>query len=159
MTREIDRIQDQLRRAVTGDAWHGDSLAEILADLQATEAVARPVADAHTAWEIVLHIVAWLETVARRLGGEAIELDEAEDWPVVDDASEAAWAHLRERLGAAHDELQTAIGTMGDDELAAPVPGRQFDRYFMLHGVVQHTLYHAGQIVILKKAIRGQAGG
>ena len=34
-----------------------------------------------------------------------------------------------------------------DDQL----PGRKHSFYFMLHGVIQHNLYHAGQIAVLKK--------
>ena len=37
--------------------------------------------------------------------------------------------------------------------LDALVPGYDYSYYVMLHGAVQHTLYHAGQIAILKKEI------
>jgi hypothetical protein len=45
---ESDHIADQLRRAFYGDAWHGDSLFEILAGVTAAQAAARPVKDAHS---------------------------------------------------------------------------------------------------------------
>jgi hypothetical protein len=41
---------------------------------------------------------------------------------------------------------------MPDSRLTERVPGKDYDIYFMLHGAVQHALYHAGQIALLKKA-------
>lgn len=160
-TAEIRRIQDQLRRAVEGGAWHGPALREIIGDLGAGEAARRPLPDVHSPWEIVSHVVAWLETVRRRLDGEEIELGEAEDWPRTAGPDESAWVELRERLARAHEELQRTLERMSDEELERRVPGKTYTNYFMLHGVVQHTLYHAGQIAILKKATgrRGPARG
>jgi hypothetical protein len=76
----------------------------------------------------------------------------------VDIVHDAAWAEAKARLGDAHEALQRALGAMTDAELERPVPGKGYDNYFMLHGVVQHTLYHAGQIILLKKEIRRRGG-
>ena len=48
-------------------------------------------------------------------------------------------------------ELREAIMNLEDEQLEQPVPGRDFPLYLLLHGVVQHNLYHAGQIALLKK--------
>ena len=71
---ESFRLADQIRRAFEGNAWHGDSLLELLADVNAKTAAARPVKDAHSIWEILLHIAAWDDAVRRRIGGEAVDL-------------------------------------------------------------------------------------
>ena len=88
---EATRIADQLRRAFDGEAWHGDSLLEILEGVTAAQAAARPIASAHTIWELVLHIAAWDGAALRRLGGAAVELADAENFPPVPDVSDAAW--------------------------------------------------------------------
>src|SRR5580700_4091961 len=88
---EAHRIADQLRRAFDGDAWHGDSVFEILNGVTATRAAARPIAGAHSIWELVLHIAAWDGAVLRRLGGTAIELRDEQNFPPVKDTNEAAW--------------------------------------------------------------------
>src|ERR1019366_3835809 len=123
---EAARIADQLRRAFDGEAWHGDSLFEILegvtAARAAARAAARPIAGAHTIWELVLHIAAW--------GG--------------------ALAQVRR----GHVELIAAVASLPDSRLDDMVPGKEgahYTFYYMLHGVVQHELYHAGQIALLKK--------
>lgn len=55
------QIADELRRAFYGEAWHGDSLFEILRGVTAAQAAARPITNAHSIWELVLHISAWME--------------------------------------------------------------------------------------------------
>src|SRR5437868_13624756 len=61
--REVDRIEDQLRGSLHGDAWHGPALHELLADVAASEAALKPLSAAHSIWEIVLHIIAWERVV------------------------------------------------------------------------------------------------
>jgi uncharacterized damage-inducible protein DinB len=86
---EIEKVVEQLRRAFEGNAWHGPAMREILADVTAPGAAAKPLAEAHSIWDIVLHMTVWEDVVRRRL-----------------------------------------------------------------HGIIQHDLYHAGQIAVLKKASR-----
>lgn len=151
---EASRIADQLRRAFDGEAWHGDSVFEILRDVPAAKASARPIAGAHTIWELVLHIKAWDGAVLRRLGGAAVQLSEAENFPPVTDTSETAWNRALAEARRAHEKLVETVTALPDSRLDEMVPGKQgahYTFYYMLHGVVQHELYHAGQIAILKK--------
>jgi uncharacterized damage-inducible protein DinB len=152
---EAAHIADQLRRAFDGEAWHGDSLFEILEGVTAARAAARPIKGAHTIWELVLHIAAWDGAVLRRLGGVAVELSDAENFPPVTDVGEAAWRAALTQVRRAHHDLIAAVGGLSDSQLYDMVPGKEGEHYtfyYMLHGVVQHELYHAGQIALLKKA-------
>jgi uncharacterized damage-inducible protein DinB len=149
---EIERITDQLKRAFEGDAWHGPALTEVLADVTAVQAAARPLPKAHRIWEIVLHIAAWERFVLRAMRGEVVKLTPEEDWPLVTDTSETSWRLALGDLRHGHLELRAALETMLESRLNELVPGREFSLYFLLHGVIQHDLYHAGQIALLKKA-------
>ncbi len=152
---ESSRIADQLRRAFDGDAWHGDSVLEILNGVTAAQAAARPITHAHSIWELVLHIAAWDGAVLRRLGGVAVELSDAENFPPVKDTSEAAWRKALAEVRRVHQDLVSAVLVLPDSRLDDMVPGKQgahYTFYYMLHGVAQHELYHAGQIALLKKA-------
>ncbi len=152
---ETARIADQLRRAFDGDAWHGDSVVEILEGVTAAQAAAHPIAHAHSIWELALHIAAWDGAVLRRLGGGAVELSDAENFPAVTDGSEAAWRKAVAEVRGVHAELVSAVSALPDSRLGEGVPGKEEAHhtfYYMLHGVVQHELYHAGQIALLKKA-------
>jgi uncharacterized damage-inducible protein DinB len=150
---ETAAIADQLRRAFYGGAWHGDSLFEILKSVTAEEAARHTVAGRHSIWELVLHIAAWDGAVRRRMTGVAVKLSAAKNFPAVTDTSEAAWAKALEQVRRVHEELVEAVEKFPEKSLRKPVPGKKgahYDFYYMLHGVVQHELYHAGQIALLK---------
>jgi uncharacterized damage-inducible protein DinB len=151
---ETARIADQLHRAFSGDAWHGDSLMEILDGVTAAQASARPVPHAHNIWELVLHIAAWDGAVLRRIGGEAVELSPEQNFPPARDTSETAWRKAVEHARNVHKELVRAVSQFPDARLEERVPGKKdahYNFYYMFHGVAQHELYHAGQIALLKK--------
>ena len=149
----VEFLADQLRRAHEGQAWHGPALREILTGVTAAAASARPIPEAHTIWELAQHIAAWLGAVGRRLQGESVELPETEDWPPVRDTSEAAWLKTLADVDQETKRLQEAIAKLPEDALRKGVPGGNYSVRFMLEGVVQHHLYHAGQIALLKKLV------
>jgi len=150
-------IADQLRRAFEGDAWHGPSLLELLQHLDAATAAARPLADVHSIWELVLHVSAWDGAAQRRLGGETVQLTGTANFPVISKATQAAWHQAVANAKHTHDVLVNTVAALPESRLRERVPGKKYDFYFMLHGVAQHALYHAGQIAILKKAQRRRA--
>ncbi len=150
---EVERIVDQLRRAYEGEAWHGPPLKQILAGITAEQAARRPVANAHSIWELVLHIAVWESVVSRRLAGEIVQPSPEQDWPPVRDTSEAAWKKALAELERGHMQLRQSIAALSDARLMDKVPGKDDSVYVLLHGVVQHDLYHAGQIALLKKAL------
>ena len=149
---EIDRILDQHSRAYNGDAWHGDPLMKILAGVTAQQAAAHPIKSANSIWEIVNHLRAWRGAVPIRLQGKVKELEGVEDWPPVTDTSEVAWRNCIGDLQARTDAYLAAVKAFPEEKLGKLVPARDHSFYVLLHGMVQHDLYHAGQIASLKKA-------
>ena len=150
----IRRIQELHREAFEGGAWHGPSLLQLLRDIPVDRAAAKPIAHAHSIWEIVLHTAAWQDAVLKRLSGQAVDLIGDEDWPPVIDNSESAWKQTIQGLKDGHKKLADRIATLTDADLPNKVPGRDHSVYKTLHGLIQHNLYHAGQIAILKKSER-----
>lgn len=157
--KEMERIAELLERADSGDAWHGDSLAAILADVATGEAAARPIPDAHSIWELVLHIAVWQRVVTKRLGGEAWEPTPAEDWPAETMTGDAAWRQAGHALGATRAALKAALLSFDERRLGETVPGKSYSFHVMAHGIIQHDLYHAGQIALLKRAVRSAPSG
>lgn len=148
MKREIERIGDQLERAQRGKAWHGPSIGELLSDVDETSAEWRPVSGVHTIKELVMHVIAWQEEASRRLGGEARELPSEEDWP-----PSLPWHEMLDRLNASHEALMGRVLELEDSDLDKGITGQTDSAYDLLHGIVQHNLYHAGQIALLKKGL------
>ena len=152
---EVDRILDQLKRAYEGNAWHGPAVREVLAGITAEQAHARPLANAHTIFELVRHIAVWEDVGRRRLQGDPAEIaiSSPEDWPPPEDTSEAGWEQAKNALDRVHQALVETISLVPDERLNEPILEGKSTVYMILHGVVQHDLYHAGQIAMLKKAV------
>jgi uncharacterized damage-inducible protein DinB len=152
---ECEFLSDQIRRAFDGEAWHGDPLMEILKGVSAATAAAHPINSAHSIWEIVGHIRCWDGATVTRIGGKAFEPADEENFPPVKDTSEAAWRSAVEEMKKTHAELVKQVAAFPDRRLGEPVPGKTQPYYtfrYLFSGIVQHELYHAGQIVMLKKA-------
>jgi len=152
---EIDRILDQLKRAFESSAWHGPSVREVLAGVTAEQAHTRPLRNAHSIWELVRHIAVWEDVGRRRLEGDRaqIEISSPADWPPPEDSSESAWESAKLALERGHQALVETISQVPESRLNEPVAEGMSTVYVTLHGVIQHDLYHAGQIAILKKGI------
>jgi uncharacterized damage-inducible protein DinB len=151
---EIKRIIDQMDRAMNGEAWHGPHLEELLKDVSAQQASAHPVQEAHSIWELVNHIAAWNSILATRAAGQAVAVTPEQDWPPVTDTSAESWKRALDHMREARARLRGVVEKLNDAQLDGIVPGKDHSVYVMLHGGVQHDLYHAGQIAVLKKALR-----
>lgn len=149
---EVKRVRDQLKRAYQGEAWHGPSLKELLAGVSAEQAARRPLKDAHTIWELVAHVERWARAVHEALSGTPMPQEPyPDDWPAAG-STEAEWKAALEKLERTHQALFETLKTFPEERLKERVPGRHgYDYYFLLHGLAQHDLYHAGQIALLKK--------
>ena len=158
---EMDHIVELLARAREGGGWYGSSLGKLLADVTAEEASSRAMPGGHTIWQQVLHVIAWHD-VARGLldGQELIDLPEEVNWPVVEDTSESAWRDTLRKLEQSYGKLRESMTLFPQECLHenvsayANASGNRVSFYHLLHGVVQHDVYHAGQIAVLRNAQR-----
>ena len=151
---EIECIADELKRAFDGAAWHGPALMEVLDGIDAKAAAAHPIADAHSIWGLVLHLTTWERVISRRIHGEALMPSDEENFPTIQQSTEAAWREALKNLRTAHADLIQLVSSMNEARLNDRVPGKDYDFRFMLAGAVQHAAYHGGQIALLKKASR-----
>lgn len=155
MRTEIDRISSLLRGLYEGEAWHGRPLLEILEDITAAEACYRPAAGLHNIAELVAHLTNWRVFALEKLTGSVsydIILDSEEDWPEINSLTTAQW---RERLDNLQESQQELLDTLGrlpsSHKLGETVPGRRYNFYTLLHGLLHHDVYHSGQIMQLRK--------
>jgi hypothetical protein len=153
MNSECTRIADQLRRAFTGDPWHGPALYELLSGIPPEQASHRPFPPAHSIWELVLHIDTDLLLAAGAMEGIPMPtlFGTELDWPAVSNITASAWEGTLSSLFQHAATLADAIEHWTDHRLRDVVPGRDYDFYRLFHGVVQHGLYHGGQIALLRK--------
>jgi hypothetical protein len=157
MNTECNRIGDALASAIGGDAWYGDPLSKILSNVTAGEAIVHPIANAHSIWELVLHVEAWVNFSLGAVRGVPIPawqtMPKEQDWPAVANAGDEEWRQAVNSFFSAHSKLVATLTTLNDDRLAETVPGRTYNFYHLFHGMIQHAVYHGGQIALLKKLV------
>ena len=152
---EIARILDQLRRSFERESWHGSAVLELLDGVTAEQAAYRPAPDVHSIEELVLHMATWKRVVASRIRGRVFDPTTEQDWPPTGPADATRFAAAVAGLEEAHRELVKAASAIEDSALGEPGTSKSSSRYILLHGVVQHDLYHAGQIAVLRKLAAG----
>jgi uncharacterized damage-inducible protein DinB len=146
---ELKNLVDEFKTIHHGDPWHGPSLREILSDITAEEAAAKPFPGVHSIREIVLHIAGWQEVVHLRLEGKATGEPPEGDFPEGPD-----WKASLAKLEEWNRRLLSLISGFPDATLDNKVAGKDYTVGFMLHGLVAHCVYHSGQIGLLKKVLR-----
>jgi len=158
-----EQLMNDLRRSFDGDAWHGPALRDVLDGVTATEAASRPIADAHSVWELVLHLASWAFETARRLDGAAPAEPVEGDWPVAGRFDgEQAWAAAKDRLlVSSRDAVLEALSRLPPGRLADRVGEARNDALGtgvtmagLAAGLAQHNAYHGGQILLLVRAVR-----
>jgi uncharacterized damage-inducible protein DinB len=156
----LSNLLADLRRIYEGNAWHGPGVLEAISGVSAAQAASRPVPGAHSIYELTHHIAAWIGETTSRLQGNAPGMPVDGDFPdrstTVDDA---AWSDVCARLERRQAELLEAVAAFDPARLDDPVKpeNKKADGPVtfraLLSGIAQHSAYHAGQIVILRKAM------
>jgi len=150
---EVERITEQYDRALQGGAWHGDSVWEILRDIPAEQAFWRPLPAVHTIWELVMHMAFWETEVCRRLQKLSLPPEETMNFPTLPEPTSENWQHALDTLRNSNVEFRRKLLELHDAELDRPLSRPTYTVYVEVHGVIQHHLYHAGQIAMLRKSL------
>ena len=148
---EVERILDQYDRAMNGDAWHGDPVWKILDGISADQAARRAAADAHTIWELVAHMTFWETQVYRRINNLPDRPTEELNFPIMPEATEENWNSTLAEFRLSNAQLRQSLSQLDAARLDETPPGRDKTIYVEVHGIIQHHIYHAGQIAILRK--------
>lgn len=154
MQTPISRITSQFIGIYDGDPWYGNPLVKTLEGISAQQAAAYPIPGAHSIWEIVLHLISWRQFGIEKLKGNAafdLEWDSAEEWPPIPDATVGNWAQTLAALAKSQAQILELLDAVETEALDRLVPPRTYSLHYLLQGIIQHDLYHAGQISMLKK--------
>ncbi|UCF37823.1 MAG: DinB family protein [Acidobacteriota bacterium] len=151
----IREIRQELSKSYFGEAWHGPSLKQALQGVGEQEVWTRVHPEVHTVGEIVLHLRTWMQSAEQRISGRMPfeSVTDEQDWPSGSEAED--WSSLMNGLDADFDQLLTAVGQLEESELFDSIAGTKDNRFELILGILQHNIYHAGQIVLLRKLHAG----
>ena len=136
-----------------GSAWHGDAIWKILDGISAERAASRPIANAHSIWEIVGHMAFWEGVAAKRLAGARAGLEEEGNFPAAPEVSEANWQKTLDEFRASNQAFREALQKLSPARLDEKSAAGKRSFYDEAHGLIEHNVYHAGQIALLAKAM------
>lgn len=155
MTEEIKRIHRNISSVYDGQAWYGDNAVTILSGVTAAQAAVKPEKLNHSIAEIVSHMAAWRYFVVEKIKGNATyEVWETElNWQKITKLNESEWNGILNDLLKSQSQLLQQIELVEEPLLTATVGGRKYNFRLMLQGIVQHDIYHLGQISMIKKLV------
>lgn len=152
---ELQILIRQLRFTFQGTAWHGPSLQEIIEAVTLAQATLR-IGETHNIAELVHHIYAWRVYVIHHLKEQNSNFEVAEDFNFIriDTLDAEHWKKLKEQLLQSQEELLQLLESTKSGLLDKTVSRREFPFSKVLHGILHHDVYHAGQIRLLHKQVQ-----
>jgi len=151
---ETEKIQKLFNDLHSGEPWLDVTLTGMLKGLTASQASAKPLDNLHSSWDVVVHIMFWRTNIYRKLIGEnPVKEDEPKDWDPVEDTTETAWQDTLKCLEENKNLLSQAIADTAPQRLDDIYKPNNTTFYELLHGIIQHDVYHIGQIVLIRKFI------
>src|SRR5580692_12302911 len=152
--RQTERIADSYRAATLKAAWYGPSLAELLAGISPDLATTRPVPGSHSISELLQHLLLWNERIRKTSDGNSLPRWQPEkDWA----EPPIPWNELVSRWSQSRELLEEKIRIFPVADLAKQVPGRNYSYETMFQGIVEHAIYHSGQIAMALSMLRARS--
>ncbi len=150
--KNIKNIIRLLNAGFHGGAWHGPSLLELTKGLK-VKAAGYKAGDIHTIAELIYHITSWRLFVLKKIQGDPVyNIDnEKLNFGDIRKVDEFELEALMMELTLSQDELTRALEDKDDTFLQESVPGAEYTFDTLLNGIIQHDVYHSGQIAIIKK--------
>ena len=150
---ESKRISNLYQSIYNGNPWLEVNLTNTLKNLTAEQAYRKVNPNLNTIWEIVNHLIQWRRNILKRVEGETVITPDHNYFVPVLDSSEAAWEQSLQNLGKSQELWTTFFENFDDADLAKIYAANNHTFYEHIHGIIQHDVYHLGQIVILKKLL------
>ena len=154
MNKEIQSIINNLERANTGQPWYGRALYEILDEIDPAIAYKKPNKQ-HSLADLLYHMITWADFCLHRIKGDK-EKDmtafEKLDWRQINPAIHT-WEKGVEEFKNIHTQIVSLLKQKDDVFLKEIVDYRQYNYRFLLNGLIQHNIYHLGQIAYVKKLL------
>jgi uncharacterized damage-inducible protein DinB len=156
-----EKLSRELEKVLSGDPWYGNAVYPIIEQVSFEAAFEKTPGAAHTIAEIVLHMLAWTEEVLDRMNGKAASLPLSGDWPETGNPDEQKWQNYVNDLKLVNVNLLGLIRDFPDEKWNEPM-NEEKDRELgsgvtyeeLVDGLIQHHIYHSGQVAILTRIIQ-----
>lgn len=156
MNKETQYIIKSFETTLSGQPWFGRAVYEILGEIDESKVHTKPNGTEHSMIELLWHMNTWADFTLASLENKSIEeikTIEANDWRQIDPATHT-WKKGMEQLKATHSRIVELLNQKKDDSfLSDIVTTRKYNFRFLLNGLIQHNIYHIGQVAYGKKLL------
>lgn len=159
MGKRIDNLIASLSEIFEGEPWYGESVMRKLENVPYIIGDKICIPESHNVSQIVSHLIAWKTFTLEKLKGNAdysIVINSEEDWPEIEVSSRKEWEDLKHDLVVAQSSLYEFLKKKNDDFLDQNVAGREYTYEYLINGIIQHDIYHLGQIGIIQSQLKNQ---
>jgi len=157
-----EKLSTELEQVLSGDPWYGSSVYKILDAISFEAAFEKPAGAAHTIAAIVLHMLSWTEEVMDRLNDMTASIPSSGDWPETSAPDEQKWQQYVNDLKLVNVNLLGIIQNFDEEKWTEPILdernpelGTGVSNEELVRGLIQHHIYHSGQVAILVRIING----
>ena len=161
MDNEITNLMDRQRAVIWAeDYWSGETYNDMIGGLTGAEAFLRPHPGLHTVAELISHVLEWRRDNIRKILGDRphpIRMGAYEDWIPNDDLREKGWEALKREFYGSAEQLCELLRGKDDLFLRESPKGLEETYRFFLDGLINHDIYHLGQIGITLKLLRSKS--
>jgi uncharacterized damage-inducible protein DinB len=155
MNKETQSIIKNLENTLTGEPWFGRAVFTIMDEVDEAKTNLKPNNTEHSMNELLWHMITWAEFTMANLENkkpEELASIEGNDWRVLN-PKQHSWKQGLAELKSIHKKIADVLNTKEDGFLKDMVPNRRYNFRFMLNGLIQHNIYHLGQIAYVKKLL------
>ena len=156
MNQQIQKISHRLDQIFKGQTWYGEPIFPKLKQLNFQHLNDKANDHSASIAQLLKHMINWRHFVIAKLNGDAdysIKMNSEEDWPQLTLEDESEWNQLLDQLKESQEIIQQLLSDKQDILLTQKVPGKAYNYELMLEGIIQHDLYHFGQICFLHKRL------
>ena len=156
MSSKTALLRKKVEEIYSGNPWYGEAFNSILKDIDPEAALKKERKEVHSIAEILAHIIGWREFLLNRLNGNDFKTEQEEtfDWKRIDDNEKTAWKSLLDALEGTQNKILNLLEKSNDSFLNMSVRDNNYKMEYLIEGVIQHDIYHLGQISLLKKSIK-----
>lgn len=155
MNKETLSIIRRIENVNSGQPWFGRAVYNILEEVGAKKAAIKPNGTKHSMLELLYHMITWASFTLKRIEKDDtmdMAAFEKMDWRTID-PKKHSWKKGLAEFKAIHKKIITLLKKKDDAFLKEIVDYRQYNYRFLLNGMIEHNIYHLGQIAYLKKML------
>lgn len=153
---KTDEIIRQLEEIYSGKPWYGNSITEVFNSIGEADAARRLIPEGHSIVDLIYHMITWRYFAITQLQGDKnydVQPNDKNDWREINYDNKNLLTDALSEFDRIHKQLIAELTNFDDDMVESVVPARDFSFKFLLTGLIQHDIYHLGQISLLRSAL------